>query len=89
MSVSSKYILAIDLGTSGPKVALITTYGEVVDFEFQEVALLLLPKGGAEQNPDEWWNVILATAKRVLSKNLKRSLDGMKSSSAKMTAVAN
>jgi xylulokinase len=69
MSMNSKYILAIDLGTSGPKAALVTTYGEVVGFEFQEIELILLPNGGAEQKPDEWWNAIMAAAKQVLSKN--------------------
>ncbi|UCF93460.1 MAG: FGGY-family carbohydrate kinase [Desulfobacterales bacterium] len=65
-----KYILAIDLGTSGSKTALVSMYGEVIDFAFQEVPLYLLPRGGAEQNPDEWWHAIMATSKRLLSKGL-------------------
>lgn len=67
---NEKHILAIDLGTSGPKAALVTTRGEVVDYEFQEVELVLLPGGGAEQKPDEWWQAILTAVKKVLSKNL-------------------
>jgi xylulokinase len=65
-----KYILAVDLGTSGPKSALVSTWGEVADFEFKENQVLLLPKGGAEQRPDEWWDTILYTAKKVLAKQL-------------------
>jgi len=38
----------------------------VVESEFKETKLLLLPNKGAEQSPDEWWNAILDTAKRVL-----------------------
>lgn len=30
---AEKYILAIDLGTSGPKTALVSIHGEVVDLE--------------------------------------------------------
>ena len=30
MENKNKYILAIDLGTSGPKTALVSVYGEVV-----------------------------------------------------------
>ncbi len=65
-----RYILAIDLGTSGPKSALVTTTGEVVDHEFEENEVILLPDGGAEQRPDEWWKTILSTARRVLDKGL-------------------
>jgi len=65
---SMKHILAIDLGTSGPKAALVTTRGEVIDYEFQDVELVLLPGGGAEQRPEEWWNAILAVTKKVLAR---------------------
>ena len=65
-----KYILAIDLGTSGPKSALVTTTGEVVDCAFEANEVILLPEGGAEQRPDEWWQTIKSTARRVLEKGL-------------------
>ncbi|MEW6264772.1 MAG: FGGY-family carbohydrate kinase [Thermodesulfobacteriota bacterium] len=68
MTAAEKFILAIDLGTSGSKTALVSVYGEVVDFEFQEVPLLLLPGGGAEQNPDDWWRAIMTTAKILLAR---------------------
>ena len=55
---TEKYILAIDVATTGPKSALVSTCGEVVDLEFEESRLLLPPNGGAEQNPDEWWEAI-------------------------------
>jgi xylulokinase len=65
---ASKFILAIDLGTTGPKVALVSTRGEIVDHEFEETPLVLLPNGGAEQRPDDWWNAIYKAAKRLLAK---------------------
>jgi xylulokinase len=65
-----KYILAVDLGTSGPKSALVTTGGEVVDYEFKKNEVILLPDGGAEQRPDEWWDTIIYTAKKVIAKQL-------------------
>ena len=70
MKGKGKYILAIDLGTSGPKTALISVYGEVLDSEFQDTPVILLPGGGAEQDPQGWWSAIMSTAKKVLSKNL-------------------
>jgi xylulokinase len=65
-----KYILAIDLGTSGPKVALFSLQGELMGSEFQENQVLLLPEGGAEQSPDEWWQAINAAVKRLLGMGL-------------------
>ena len=70
MSPPAKYILAFDLGTSGPKAALISTRGEVAGHEFEAVPLLLLPDGGAEQNPDDWWSALMACARRLLARGL-------------------
>jgi len=63
-----KYILAIDHGTSGPKSAIISTNGNVIDWVFREVPLLLPEPGAAEQNPDNWWNGFLEGAKEMLDK---------------------
>ncbi|HPV42626.1 MAG TPA: FGGY family carbohydrate kinase, partial [Spirochaetota bacterium] len=73
MASTEKYILAIDLGTSGPKSAIISTNGDVVDSEFMDVPLQLFPGGGAEQDPDDWWNAIMATSKKVLARKLVRA----------------
>ena len=70
MSSKEKFILAIDLGTSGPKVALVSTQGELIGSEFEETRLLLSPGGGAEQSPGEWWDAIQKAAKRLLAKGL-------------------
>jgi xylulokinase len=70
MSAGDKFILAIDLGTSGPKVALFSTQGELVGSEFEEIQLFLLPDGGAEQSPGEWWETIQKATKRLLARGL-------------------
>ena len=67
-SDDQKYILSIDLGTSGSKTAIVSIHGEVVDFDFESVPLLLSPNGGAEQKPNDWWNAIMTTSKRLLGK---------------------
>jgi xylulokinase len=63
-------VLAIDLGTSGPKVALINSAGEVLGWEFEPCPLYLLPAGGAEQDPHEWWNSIRTATHRLLTRDL-------------------
>ena len=63
-------ILAADLGTSGMKVALIATHGQVLGWESQPIELRLTPDGGAEQSPEEWWQAFLSTAQRLIARNL-------------------
>ena len=62
-------ILAVDLGTSGPKVALADARGRILDSELQETGLILLPDGGAEQDPEEWWQAIVTATRRLLSRH--------------------
>lgn len=68
--VSVPVILAVDLGTSGMKVALITAHGQVVGWESEPIALHLTPDGGAEQSPDEWWQAFLSAAVRLIGRDL-------------------
>jgi xylulokinase len=65
-----KYILAHDHGTSGSKAALVSVYGKVIDWEFKETPLYLFDNGGAEQDPNEWWDAILTTSKKLIDKDL-------------------
>ena len=68
--MADKFILAIDLGTSGPKVGLFSTQGELIGSEFEETSLLLMEDGGAEQSPEEWWEAITKAAKRLLARGM-------------------
>jgi xylulokinase len=65
-----KYILAHDHGTSGSKAAIVSTQGEVLGFEFEEVPLYLPGQGAAEQDPEDWYNAMKKTITRLLDKNL-------------------
>ena len=60
-------VLAIDLGTSGAKVGVVSREGEVVATAFERVPLLLEPGGGAEQRPGDWWAATVTAARRVLA----------------------
>lgn len=59
------YVLTIDLGTSGPKVAVFSAEGEYFDGDFEPVELILYEGGGAEQRPDDWWAAIGAASRRL------------------------
>jgi xylulokinase len=60
--------LAIDLGTSGPKVALVSVKGRVLACEIEKTPMVLLPGGGAEQAPADWWRAICRAARRLLAR---------------------
>ena len=62
----SKYVLAIDLGTGGPKVGLVSQEGRVLSSAFAPVQLSFLPGGGAEHDPAEWWSTIKDCVRQVL-----------------------
>ena len=66
---TKNYILAIDLGSGGPKVGLVDQQGEVKTSGFTQTALYFLPNGGVEQDPREWWEAVSSTAKRVIKQS--------------------
>jgi xylulokinase len=68
--METECILAIDLGTSGPKVALVTTEGEVLASEVESTELFLSEGGGAEQDPDDWWRAIMSATRRITDRDL-------------------
>jgi xylulokinase len=66
--MSESIILAVDLGTSGMKVALITISGKVLGWEAEPVRLIITPDGGAEQSPEEWWQAFLSAAGKLIKR---------------------
>lgn len=62
-----RHVLAWDLGTSGAKVGLVDAQGSVLGTEFEPTQLFLLPAGGAEQSPDDWWRAFLVATERLLA----------------------
>src|ERR1700691_5447509 len=67
MPAQEDVVLAVDLGTGGPKVAVVSPRGRIVASASEPVELHLLPGGGAEQDPASWWTAIVAATHRVMS----------------------
>jgi xylulokinase len=63
-------ILAVDLGTSGMKLALISVSGKVLGWETEPIQMHLTADGGVEQVPEEWWQAFVKCSKNLLSKGL-------------------
>jgi xylulokinase len=60
-------ILAVDLGTSGVKVAVTTVRGELVGSATERYPLHVLGGGGVEQDPADWWDAVVRGTRRVLA----------------------
>jgi xylulokinase len=66
---TSPHVLAVDLGTGGPKVAVLAPTGRIVAHAFQAVGIDLTQDGGAEQSPAAWWDAIASSARRALAES--------------------
>jgi len=63
---AGNFILVIDLGTGGPKAGVVDDAGHVLAHAGRKVTTHLLPGGGAEQDPEEWWSRALEAARESL-----------------------
>ena len=64
---SQKYVLSLDLGSSGLKTAIISEKGGVAAYCYEPYGTIVLPDGGAEQDAEMWWKLCLETSKRVIA----------------------
>lgn len=62
-----KYVLSLDLGSSGLKTAIISDKGDVAAYCYEPYGTIVLPDGGAEQDAEMWWKLCLETSKRVIA----------------------
>lgn len=60
-------VLAIDLGTGGPKVALVDATGDTLAWRSRPVHTATIDGGGAEQDPEEMWSAVVAACRDTLS----------------------
>ena len=61
-----KYIIGIDIGTSGTKSALFDTEGNLVSAATVEYPLSQPKNGWAEQDPAHWWDAVKKTLRTIV-----------------------
>ena len=64
--MTTECVLAIDLGTGGPKVALVGADGSTVAWSSRPVTTRMIKGGGAEQDPNEMWTAIVGATRATL-----------------------
>jgi xylulokinase len=65
--MSTPHVVAIDLGTSGPKVVVVTPDGRAVGTARAHLDTIRLPDGGVEQDPDRVWSAVVDATTRALA----------------------
>jgi xylulokinase len=60
-------MLAVDLGTGGPKVGLVSLTGKLRWHDHVKIETRWVGHGGAVQDADEWWSVICDATRRGLA----------------------
>jgi xylulokinase len=63
------YLIAHDLGTSGTKAALTDLNGCVLATAERNYPVYYSADGGAEQDPQEWWQAIVDTTREMMAKS--------------------
>ena len=68
--VNPVYVLAYDIGTTGVKTCLFSIADtiELLAAASEGYNLYVLPGGGAEQDPDEWWDAMVKSTRAVMKK---------------------
>lgn len=71
--MSTPHVVAVDLGTSGPKVAVVGTDGLPVGTARAHVDTLRLGGGAVEQDPEQVWRAVVdATTRALAASGLRR-----------------
>ena len=66
-----KYVISYDIGTTGVKTCLFEIEKEIklIAAAMEGYSLTVYPDGGAEQDPDEWWDAIKETTNTLMSQS--------------------
>lgn len=62
-----RYVLAVDLGTGGPKVGLVSLTGALAWRDHIAVTTSWPGEGAAEQDAAEWWTIIADATRRAMA----------------------
>lgn len=73
--MAARWLLAVDLGTTGLKVGAVSVRGELLETDQAPLATRRTPGGGAVQDPAEWWQGIRRATRAILGRGTLRPED--------------
>jgi len=62
-----KYLLGIDVGTTGTKAMLFSENGQLISHAYQGYPMTNAQVGWSEQNAEDWWNAVKTTVTQLCS----------------------
>jgi xylulokinase len=68
--MEGRFLLSFDIGTTGAKTCLYRMEEtlKLVDAALEGYSLTVLPNGGVEQDPQDWWDALGSATRRLLAK---------------------
>ena len=66
-----KYLLGIDVGTTGTKAMLFSENGQLISHAYQGYPMTNAQVGWSEQNAEDWWNAVKTTVTQLCSARRK------------------
>lgn len=75
--MEKKYLIGIDVGTSGTKSGLFDTEGHLIASATAEYPLYQPQNGWAEQDPRDWWEAVCKTLKEITAKAVDGTIAGV------------
>jgi len=71
-AAAERYCLAVDIGTGGPKVGLVSLTGVIAWNDHVAVTTRRLERGGAVQDAEEWWRLLGDITRRAMASGVVR-----------------
>lgn len=65
--MAGKYVLGIDVGTSGCKILALDDTGKILGTAVEEYPLYSPQAGWSEQDPEDWWNGVVQGIQKVMA----------------------
>ena len=62
---AKKYLIGLDIGTTGTKCLLFSTDGEIIGHAYEGYALKTPQVGRSEQDANDWWHAVVKTVRAV------------------------
>lgn len=72
-----KYIIGIDVGTSGTKGVLFDEDGKIISSKTIEYPMHQPKNGWAEENPQDWWNACVTVLQEISKHALNGKIEGI------------
>jgi len=68
-SRSDQVVLAVDLGTGGPKTAFVSLDGTIIDHDHRRVDIRTAPDGTAVEDAGQWWDAVVESTRTIVERS--------------------